>query len=82
MAIEVPRFARRFLMQIQQRWEAGRLKSTTSRMESSIPRHITGMLIPLLAGRDFEPEDAARKPVPLILNRIAWGSRATPACSE
>ncbi len=27
--------------------------------------------IPLLAGRDFEPGDAARKPVPVVLNRPA-----------
>jgi predicted permease len=35
------------------------------------PGYLRTLGIPLLAGRDFEPEDAARKPVPLILNQNA-----------
>jgi putative ABC transport system permease protein len=35
------------------------------------PGYLRTVGIPLLAGRDFEPADASRKPVPLILNRSA-----------
>jgi putative ABC transport system permease protein len=35
------------------------------------PGYFRTARIPLLAGRDFEPADAARKPVPVILNRPA-----------
>ena len=35
------------------------------------PGYFRTVRIPLLAGRDFEPADAARKPVPLILNKPA-----------
>ena len=35
------------------------------------PGYLRTAGIPLLAGRDFEPADASRKPVPVILNRNA-----------
>ena len=35
------------------------------------PGYLRTAGIPLLAGRDFEPADAAQKPVPLILNQYA-----------
>jgi putative ABC transport system permease protein len=35
------------------------------------PNYLRTVGIPLLAGRDFEPADASRKPVPLILNQSA-----------
>jgi len=35
------------------------------------PGYFRTLGVPLIAGRDFEPEDASRKPVPLILNQSA-----------
>ena len=35
------------------------------------PGYLRTVGIPLLAGRDFQPDDAGRKPVPVVLNRRA-----------